>query len=74
MLKRKVDVCNEVLTQLARLTEEISAGQLTLSDSSATKKVLVVGDFVWFLIGKCIMFYPFGSSPKQILSQGFGYE
>ena len=46
MLKRKVDVCNELLTQLSRLAEKISTGQLTLSDSSATKKVLMV---VWGL-------------------------
>lgn len=46
VLKRKVDVCNKVLTQLSRLTEKISTGQLTLSNLSATKKVLVV---VWGL-------------------------
>lgn len=46
VLKRKVDVCNKVLMQLSRLTEKISTGQLTLSNLSATKKVLVV---VWGL-------------------------
>ena len=46
VLKRKVDMCDEVLMQLSRLTEKISTGQLTLSNSSATKKVLVV---VWGL-------------------------